>query len=1264
MNRSLEHLSLSIELFEEGPVVLCIWKNDSSWSVEGISKNIENLLGYTQADFCSNSIVYANLIFPEDLKRVSQEVSDNSANKEKNFIHEPYRIRKSNGEYIWVKDATTIIYNNGEITHYVGYIYDCTKEITLIEELNNANKEIQNSRQMWMDAIEKNGDGLWDWNIVTDEVYFSPQWKKMLGFEENEISNTLAEWEKRVHKDDIAQIERDIEDYISGRSKSYSSEHRVLCKDGSYKWILDRGSITQYQEDGKPLIMTGTHSDIDEQKRSSLENENIKQMFLNMFASHNAIMLLVDWENGNIVDANKSASLFYGYTKEEFKLLNISDINKTLKPQLILHMDEAKKNINNDFEFKHTLKDGTIKDVKVHSSPIQTANKTILYSIIEDISQAKANENRLKELSIKVETDRQHYKAIMENASDGVFIMNTEGRLIECSKRAGEMLGYTIDEMKNLFVYDWDISHTKEESLEHVRNTPTNPISFETKHQRKDGSVYDASITVVKIYIMDIAYIYASVRDITESELLKVEILKEQNFISTIINNSNALIAVIGADGVMFRLNQFGQDFVGYSEDEVKSEPYFWKRFLPNQMQDKVVGIIEEAKKGNIKKSFQNSWISKSGEERFFEWSNALVQHPDGTMDYLVTIGIDITEQSKQLKMIQEKNVQIQKAQLKFQTLFEESLDGIALLDPKTQKFIEFNHQAYEMYGYTKEEFSLLTPKDIDVIHDEEQIILTQQNIIKKGWDRFITKHKTKDGVLKDIIVSIRTINMDNSDILHLTFHDITEQKNKEEQLKTLLNEQEALFKVQTTGFVHLKDRHFQWTNETFERMLGYEKGELQAKPARIMYQDEAEYNNYGKEGYKALTTTGIFTREIRCVKKDGTQLFLLTSMTSLKKNSTEAIGIAFDITAMKVQGELIEKQKEEFETIFNYSKDGIAILDLNYKFLNFNNAYLEITGFTREELFTKSCLELTVPEDRQKSIDAFAYILKYGHIQNVEKSCIVNNNKVITVNMSLSLLPDKKRVLLVTKDVSSLKLFESQAKLASMGEMIGNIAHQWRQPLNVISTMASSIAFKQEFGTLTQEEILPDMENIIAQTNYLSRTIDDFRNFIKGGSTENMINIFSVFEKTFSIVRPSLKNNYITVISNIDETLELKGYENELMQAFINIINNAKDALVANEAIEDKYIFIDAKIVDHHCEITIKDNGGGVMLSVINRIFEPYFTTKHQAHGTGLGLSMAYKIITEMHNGTIEVSNIVFEYKQKKYMGACFNIKLFCPRG
>lgn len=135
--------------------------------------------------------------------------------------------------------------------------------------------------------------------------------------------------------------------------------------------------------------------------------------------------------------------------------------------------------------------------------------------------------------------------------------------------------------------------------------------------------------------------------DIIERTELEAKLLYERNFNKALVDNANAIIAVIDTNGVMSSINPYGEAFTGYTQEEIASEPYFWKRFLLPQMQEKVFGIIENAKSGNIVKSFQNSWISKDGTESYFEWSNMLVCKPDGSMDYLATIGIDITHKKK-----------------------------------------------------------------------------------------------------------------------------------------------------------------------------------------------------------------------------------------------------------------------------------------------------------------------------------------------------------------------------------------------------------------------------------------------------------------------------------------------------------------------------------------------------------------------------------------------------------------------------------------
>ena len=240
---------------------------------------------------------------------------------------------------------------------------------------------------------------------------------------------------------------------------------------------------------------------------------------------------------------------------------------------------------------------------------------------------------------------------------------------------------------------------------------------------------------------------------------------------------------------------------------------------------------------------------------------------------------------------------------------------------------------------------------------------------------------------------------------------------------------------------------------------------------------------------------------------------------------------------------------------------------------------------------------------------------------------------------------------------IENQKFILEQTKLASMGEMIGNIAHQWRQPLSVISTSATGLLMQQEFGVLTEENIISACNNINNNAQYLSKTIDDFRNFIKGDSVKEKYSFKENIDNLTNLIIPSLKQHNIELVLDIEDCM-INGYPNELNQCLINIVNNAKDAL-SNIPEDDRFIFISNIIKDDKIEISIKDTANGIPNNIKSKIFEPYFTTKHKSQGTGLGLSMTYKLITQHMYGKIMVNNETYEYKDKTYTGANFIIIL-----
>jgi PAS domain S-box-containing protein len=446
--------------------------------------------------------------------------------------------------------------------------------------------------------------------------------------------------------------------------------------------------------------------------------------------------------------------------------------------------------------------------------------------------------------------------------------------------------------------------------------------------------------------------------------------------------------------------------------------------------------------------------------------------------------------------------------------------------------------------------------------------------------------------------------------------------------------------------------------------MLGYDVSEIEPNVngfISLVHPDDVEFLSSKLHEHLANPTHNKYAVRVRLKCKDGSFKWILTrGKAYLDKNNQpyRMLGYHSDITLEKEYQLQLQEQKEEFETIFDSSKDGIAVIDLESNFLNCNSSYLEMSGYTKSELLTKSCIELSIPEDKEKAKRAIEKTIEVGYVKNLEKTCFKKDGETITVNMTASLLPDKKRILIVAKDISSLKLMEEQAKLASMGEMIGNIAHQWRQPLSIISIASTGVLFHQEMGTLKDELITKEMKSINENAQYLSKTIDDFKNFIRNDESMESTSIQEALEYALHLTEAPLKNNYVNVVKYFNDDMEIYANKNELIQSFINIINNAKDILKEKKDESDRYIFIKMKkLKKDKLEVLICDSGGGIPEEIKNRIFEPYFTTKHQSVGTGIGLSMTHKILNDKYKAGITAYNDKSKYENKDYFGACFQV-------
>lgn len=448
------------------------------------------------------------------------------------------------------------------------------------------------------------------------------------------------------------------------------------------------------------------------------------------------------------------------------------------------------------------------------------------------------------------------------------------------------------------------------------------------------------------------------------------------------------------------------------------------------------------------------------------------------------------------------------------------------------------------------------------------------------------------------------------------------------------------------------------WSNEIYN-IFELDKDEFEPsyeKFIEVIFEEDRELVNSAY--MKSLENREDYSIVHRLKMQDGRIKYVEEQCETIFDKDGKALiskGTVQDVTEITLANKKLFEEAKELEAIFNNTIDGLAIMDKETNFIKVNKTYCELTGYSEEELLQTSCFALTAPEDLEKTFLANQEFLEGNQESAVlEKTCIGKDRR-IEARLYSSWLPNKEHMLINMKDLSKDNLLQEQSKLFSMKEMIENIAHQWRQPLSTISSIASGINLLDRYNKLESHNFQKDMNIILDQVNILSNTIDDLSNFIVTESSLERASLVKVLEQSLNIFKPSINMNSLEIITKFDEDIYIDAYVNELIQAFLNILNNSKDALLKQK--DRRAILIETKKVADGLELEFKDCGGGMSKENLSRIFEPYFTTKHQSFGTGIGLSMTHKFLVERHNCEVKVENCNFKYKNKECRGLAFKV-------
>ena len=462
------------------------------------------------------------------------------------------------------------------------------------------------------------------------------------------------------------------------------------------------------------------------------------------------------------------------------------------------------------------------------------------------------------------------------------------------------------------------------------------------------------------------------------------------------------------------------------------------------------------------------------------------------------------------------------------------------------------------------------------------------------------------------------------------------------------------------------------YVNDNFCKVSGYTKEELLGSPHSIL-RDPDTPKEFFEDLWKTIQGGKTFHGIIKNITKDGRAYWVDSSISPIREDGKIVAykAIRFDITdkvlankmfeyQMIEKDSLLQEQSSRFEFAINSSRDGFWDYNLQTKEFFLSSGWKERLGFKEEEELTYLNFLSLIPQKNrvqhhlamQDAIDKYPDNLKYVHFRVRYPLLTVFGEKLLIEDVGDAFFEDNGETLVritgfhrdITDQDRQAKMIESQNRVAAMGDMIGNIAHQWRQPIGAINNTLNDVEFDIELEDLKQidsKKFLAVSAKVKEYTSYLSKTIDDFRSIASDEKAKSNFLLIDVLQEAYPIIESEYKKNNIEYIVNIEGkcTCNFYGYKRELLQVVINILNNAKDILVEKK-VQNPQVRLDLHRDDENVYVTIHDNAGGVPQSIIEKIFDPYFTTKHESIGTGIGLFMSKKMITEHFNGILSVYN------------------------
>jgi PAS domain S-box-containing protein len=944
-------------------------------------------------------------------------------------------------------------------------------------------------------------------------------------------------------------------------------------------------------------------------------------------------------------------------------------------------------------------KDGRVSYFDMVKAPLADDRGSLigLVAVGRDVTESKIIQGMLEEKSAE-------QNAILENALVGIAFLK-DRRFLWINEKMERMFGYQRSEVGGLTTEMFYPSHASYEQL----GTEAYPVlagggTYFTERlmKRKDGSCFWCSLSGKAV----------SSADMTRGSIWVLQDVNERNLAEDALRKSEELLrqAVRVSQIGIFDHDHRAADIYwspeqrtiyGWGADEAVTLQAFLDLVHPAD-REKIAAAVRRAHDpaGGGLYNVEHRILRRDGEVRWLSTQSRTFFEGEGAARSSIrTVGasLDITERKRMEQSLRE-------SEEKFRSLFDSANDAVFILSPEG-KFIDVNRNGFERLGYTKEEMLSLRLDQIDSPEFAGNVSQRITQLREHGHGVFESAHVRKDGVVMPVEINARMIDVQGNKEIFSVIRDITERKRVENTLRTSearLNDAQRIAHVGNWEW-DIATNEVHWSDELY-RIYGYEPREVAPDYDLVvaaMHPDsKLEFLasiDAALKGERSLDMDYTFYR------KDGSVAVLHTIGRVYNKTNGKPMrmaGIVQDITEQKQAQEQLRESEEKFRSIFDNANDGILIANVaTRKFFTANRTLCRMLGYNTEEITGLGIADIHPANDLHHVLDEFEKQMRGEKMIAEDLPVMKKDGSVFYADIGAAtiMLGGEQYGIGIFRDITERKKAEQalrektrqledltknleqrvaeeiavrtkneqmlvqQSKLAAMGEMLGAIAHQWRQPLNVVGLIVQNLEERYAKSSLDRDYMEQMVKKAMAQIMRMSKTIDDFRNFYKPDRGKTIFDAMRAVGDVLSLVSAQLAADHIAYrltchthgksaekendIVLCDEK-NIEGYRNEFEHVVLNLVNNARDAIIEKRgrggmgASEKGLLSFDFYNIDGKVVLKMSDNGGGIPPRALNKIFDPYFTTKEPTKGTGLGLYMSKIIVEEHMQGKLRGSN------------------------